>query len=186
MAAEVSAARRACGGALAELAACGAGAGGGRVQNRLAPGVGGDGHRRGRGRGRGRSARRVRQLHPVIPAAGGADRGCGGIAGRGRGRVGVVKSLRRQLRIHENENTPPRYRSLKNRMRARYRAVVAAAAAQKAIRRGAMGGGRGREGSRRRLAPCHVRDALRHQGPRQVRVAGQVDPVPQGRLAAGL
>ena len=48
------------------------------------------------------------------------------------------------------------------------------------------GGERGREGSRRRLAPCHVRDALRHQGPRQVCVAGQVDPVPQGRLVAGL
>ena len=43
-------------------------------------------------------------------------------------------------------------------------------------------GGRGRG----RLALGHVRNALDHQSAREVGVPGQVDPVPQGHLAAGL
>ena len=45
----------------------------------------------------------------------------------GGGESEQIKSLRRQLRFHENEDTPPRSRSLRNRTRAKYKAVVALA-----------------------------------------------------------
>ena len=68
----------------------------------------------------------------AVPGGGGSSAAPEGMAaepkvavpGGGGEESDLVKSLRSQLRVHENENTPPRLKSLKNKTRARYRAVV--------------------------------------------------------------
>lgn len=102
---------------------------------------------------------------PVAAAAGAQEPAAGG-----GGESALVESLRRQLRVHENENTPSRHRSQKNRVRKKYQAIVkialsvadateeeaAAAAAAAARQRGGQPGHKGASNSQKAEALFQV------------------------------